>query len=243
MPHTNTKEPAEVEASQRNELVLSRRALLGAGAGIGAGVLLAGSTANADILRSLRGVIHLNPLIVNFAFEMEALEADFFARASQSKAFGQLPLRARSVFNQIAYDDMQHFEAIKGLRAERGYKGATHFESPNASSTRLPRVFTYPSKAFSQPEGLLSTAINIKTTVLQAYHGAVDLVDKETLMAAAAIAGVEGRHLAILLEVAGQDPVPSPFEGAISSQKAGEILSRYGFKGGSSGGSNNVFRY
>lgn len=221
---------------------LSRRTLLGVGAAAGAGLLLAGHSANADILRSLKGVIYLNPLIVNFAWEMEELESDFFARATSSRAYANLPLRARSTINQIAMDDAEHFETIGFLREKLGYKRANHFESSNTSSSRLPRFFNYPSNAFKTPVSLLDTAIDIKQTCLQAYHGAVDLVDKDTLRLAAAIAGVEGRHLAILLEVAGKDPVPSPFEGALSSQKAGQILGRYGFRGGASGGSNNVNR-
>jgi rubrerythrin len=238
------KTPSKVSSASEQEratIALSRRALLGAGALAGAGIVLAGS-AHADILRSVKGFIHLNPIVLNFAFEMEELESDFFARATQSNAYKDLPLRARSAINQIAFDDQEHFEALKELRAQTGNKRATNFESPNTSSSRLPRFYNYPGKAFSSTEGLLSTAIDIKQTVLQAYHGAVDLVDKDTLKLAAAIAGVEGRHLAILLEIAGQDPVPSPFEGALSSQKAGQILGRYGFAGGASRGSNNVLR-
>ena len=217
---------------------LSRRALLGTAAFAGAGILLAGKAGHADILRSVRGVVYLDPLVQNFAFEMEELECDFFRRSMDSKAYKEMPLRARSAINQIAMDDMAHFEMLKELRARTGNRGASGSETRNTVSTRRPREFKYPSKAFATPEGWMETALNIKTTVLQAYHGAVDLVDKDTLKLAAAIAGVEGRHLAVLLEIANQDPVPSPFEGAISSQKAGNILARYGFRGGA----NNVVR-
>lgn len=242
--HREPDAPAAVEANVQTPSAASppvaspsvasptRRTLLAAGAVTGAGLILGASPGHADILRSARNIIHLDPLVMNFAFEMEELEADFFTRALRSDAYSGLRPREQTLFTLIANEDRDHFGAINDLRQRTGNKGAGHFESRNTSASRQPRYFNFPSKAFDTREGLLQTALDIKETVLYAYHGAVDLVNKDTLLLAAAIAGVEGRHFALLREIGGLDPLPSPFEGALSSQEAGRRLAKYGFRGG-----------
>ena len=89
--------------------------------------------------------------------------------------------------------------------------------------------------AFNSRDSLFSTALDIKETVLFAYHGAVDIVAKDSLMLAAAIAGVEGRHVAVLRELNGMDPVPTPFERRMYPDAVGKRLAKYGFNGGGYG--------
>ena len=226
-----------VAADVASESVSSptRRTLLTTSVVAGAGALLLGaSPGQADILRSLKGFLYLDPLVQNFAFEMEELESEFFLRALRSDAYANLSPRAQSVFNLIAHEDREHFEAINKLRDRNGQKGGGHFESMNASSSRRPGLFYFPN-AFRSTKSLMATALDIKETALLAYHGAVDLVDKNTLMLAAAIAGVEGRHLAVLRELSGIDPVPAPFEAALSPDQVGNRLKKYGFNGGGYG--------
>ncbi len=119
-------------------------------------------------------------------------------------------------------------------RKKRHERGGNTFESRTLEHTRRPRFFRYPTDAFKNRESLLNEAISLKENVLFAYHGAVDLVrDPKLLGPAAAIAGVEGRHLVVLRELAGLDPVPTSFEGQVSPQAIGDRLAkRYGFKGG-----------
>ncbi len=223
---------AQADSTVTNASSMTRRTLLAAGAVAGAGLMLGASPGHADILRSVRGIIHLDPLVMNFAFEMEELEADFFTRALRSDAYSGLRPREQTLFTLIANEDRDQFGAIKELRDRTGNKNAGRFETRNASASRQPRYFNFPSRAFDTREGLLQTSLDIKETVLYAYHGAVDLVNKDTLLLAAAIAGVEGRHYTLLREIAGLDPLPSPFEGALSSQSAGDRLAKYGFRGG-----------
>jgi len=213
---------------------LTRRNLLALGAATcGAIVLLAARPGHADILDTLNKVLHLDPIVLNYAHEMEELECDFFSRALRSAAYNQLESRERSVFNLIEQQDRAHFEALEAERMRRGVRGGDRFETPNASASRRPRVFKFPARAFNSRENLLRESIEIKESVLFAYHGAVDLVsDPKLLAAAAAIAGVEGRHVMALRYMAGLDPVPTSFEGQVSPQKIGDRLARYGFKGG-----------
>lgn len=216
-----------------------RRSLLALSAAAGLGGLALGAAgvgpARADILRSVKGLFDLDPLVVNFAFEMEELESEFFLRVLRSPVYNSLSPRERNAFNLIATQDRAHFEMLNDFRGRTANRGGGRFETPNASASRRPGNFYYPSEAFKSRDKLYPTALDIKETVLFAYHGAVDLVAKDTLKMAAAIAGVEGRHLAVLREMSGIDPVPSPFEGALQSGAAGNRLARYGFNGGGYG--------
>ncbi len=233
--------PTEAETkrpdSEQGVMSPQRRQLLALGAAgavaVGAGLSLGASPAQADILRGLKGFLYLDPLVVNFAYEMEELESDFFRRAVQSSAFDKLNGREKSVFELIAYEDKQHFEALATLRAAKGEKSAGRLETSNASSSRRPGMFSFGS--YNSREKLFETALDIKETVLFAYHGAVDIVAKDTLMLAAAIAGVEGRHLAVLRELNGVDPVPEPFEKRLYPDAVGKRLRKYGFNGGGYG--------
>ena len=215
-----------------------RRQLLTIGAAAGAAGLLLGSSlgaapAQADTLRGLKGFLYLDPLVVNFAFEMEELESEFFRRALDSKGFSKLTDREQDVFTTIAYEDKEHFEAIGKFRAAHNYKSAGSMETSNASSSRRPGMFSFGS--FNSRKSLFDTALDIKQTVLYAYHGAVDIVANDTLMLAAAIAGVEGRHAAVLRELNGMDPVPAPFETRMYPDEVGRKLAKYGFNGGGYG--------
>lgn len=215
----------------------ARRTLLAMGAAVGAATLvMSASPGQADILRGLRGFLYLNPLVVNFAFEMEDLQRQFFNRVLISDVYSDLSPNEQGVFGLIAQEDREHYDALQLYRDRLGIKGGGHFETPNASTGGRPQGrFSFPAKAFKTRKGLFDTALDIKETALFAYHGAVDLVEKDTLMMAGSIAGVEGRHLAVLRKLAGLDPVPSPFEGNLQSGAAGKRLASYGFKGGGYG--------
>jgi len=215
-----------------------RRRLIAVGAAAGAAGLLLGNSpigptpGHADLVRSLRNFLHLDPIVMNFAFEMEELQKEFFHSAILGSAYDGLQGREKNAFNLMAREDMEHFEAIKKLRARTSNKNSGGFETSNASSSRRPRFFNFPKDAFNNRAKMFATALDIKETSLFAYHGVVDLVHKDHLMLAAAIAGVEGRHVALLRELNGMDPIPSAFEGSLGAQSAGKHLSRYGFNGG-----------
>ena len=55
-----------------------------------------------------------------------------------------------------------------------------------------------------------------------AYHGQVGLIDDAAILGtAAAIAGVESRHAAIIADITGGNPFPAPFE---ASKSMDEVL-------------------
>jgi len=187
--------------------------------------------AQADIVAKLGKIFYLDPTVLNFAFAIEELEADFFNRATRSGGYNQLSAEQRSVFGLIGAQDQAHKDLLESLRGEFQAKDAGTFETYNASESRRPRLFHYP--ALGTRDEVLKTALDIKENALFTYHGAASLLgNKKLLGTAVAIAGVEGRHVAALRQLMGMDPVPAPFEGAKGAEAQGDYFARYGLKGG-----------
>lgn len=237
LPPNNTSATNLQDTSAGDVVSPMRRRLLSLGmaacgaAACGTTALLSAVPAQADIVDFLDKIWDLDPIVLNFAWEMEELEKDFFYRVTASPGYDDLEGRERSVINLIARQDEEHFERLGRLREKMQAKGAGHLETPNASASRRPRVFQIPRMRTRQQ--VLVEAIRLKEDVLFAYHGAVPYINsKELLALGAAIAGVEGRHVAVLRELSGAQPVPTSFEGAVKPQKSGNRLARYGFKGG-----------
>ena len=211
----------------------ARRQLLALATATG-GALLAGAIFNparADLIDSLGRFLDLDPTILNFAFEMEELEADFFSRITSAPGYDSLDIRQRNILNEFAAQDRIHFEILNAARRRFGALDAGSAETLNQASSRRPRFFKYPK--LSSREDVLKAALDLKENVLFAYHGAAGVIDNKQILAqAVAIAGVEGRHVAVLRESMGLDPVPAPFEGALEAQIAGRKLGQYGFQGG-----------
>ncbi len=214
---------------------LSRRNFLMGAALCAGGLMLSRTPAQADILDTLNKIFLLDPTVLGYAHEMEELEKDFFARARESNGYMQLDGRERGLFDLIARQDAAHFQVLDMERKRRRATPSDTLENRNRSSSLgRPRFFRYPAGVFDNRQNLLREAISLKENVIYAYHGAVDLVrDPSLLGPAAAIAGVESRHLAALREIAGLDPVPTSYEGQVSPQIIGQRLGRrYGFQGG-----------
>ena len=230
---SNHRQDAALEQSDHGVKSPARRQFFALATAVG-GVALAGALykpAQADVVATLGKIFYLDPTVLNFAFAIEELEADFFARAFRAPGFNQLSGAERSAFSVMAQQDESHKMLLESLRGPFNAKDAGNFETLNASESRRPRIFTYPF--LNSRDELLKTALDIKENALFTYHGAVGLVKNKSLLAvAAAVAGVEGRHVTILRDAMGLDPVPAPFEGAITAALAGRKFARYGLKGG-----------
>ncbi len=230
---SNHRESPTLAADANGVKSPARRQFFALATAVG-GVALAGALykpAQADIVASLGKIFYLDPTVLNFAFAIEELEADFFARSFRTAGFQQLTGAERAAFSIFADQDQSHKTLLESLRGPFNARNAGSFETLNASESRRPRIFTYPP--LGSRDDLLKTALDIKENALFTYHGAVGLVrNKKLLGVAAAIAGVEGRHVAVLRDMMGMDPVPAPFEGAITAAVAGRKFAEYGLKGG-----------
>ena len=211
----------------------ARRQLLALGAAAGAATLVAGAMpAHAGFgAKQLGAVFNLDSIVAAFASEMEELSSEFFYRATRSPNFGTLSGREQAVINTIAVQDRQHFEDHQAVLRSLGNRNADAYANSNASASRRPRTFRF-GGAFNSRDKFFEEALYIKETILWGYHGAVTLVSSELLMPAAAIAGVDGRHVAVLREIAGVIPVPRSFEEYLTPQAVAKRLDRYGFTGG-----------
>lgn len=225
MPDANAA-PVALETGVKSP---ARRQLLTLATAVG-GAAFAGALFNparADLVAAVGKIFYLDPIVLNFALELEELQADFFSRATSSFGFAGLDERQKNVIFNIAAQDKAHFEQLGKIRSLRGDRAA---RSNQASSAR-PKFFKYGS--LNTKDQLLTAALDIKENGLFAYHGAVGLLkDPGLITTAASIAGVEGRHTAALRETMGLDPVPAPYEGALEAQVSGRKLARYGFVGG-----------
>ncbi len=230
----NPKEDAALDMGAEGVKSPARRQFFALATAVG-GVALAGAIykpAQADIVATLGKIFYLDPTVLNFAFAIEELQTDFFSRVSRAYGYSQLSGEERAAFSLMGSQDMAHKDILYALRDAIGAKDAGSFETLNASESRRPRIFTYPQ--LNSREQLLAAALDIKENTLFTYHGAVGLLgNKKLLSTAVAIAGIEGRHVAILSQFVGQSPVPAPFEGAINATVAGNRFAKYGLKGGS----------
>lgn len=196
-----------------------------------AGAIFGTETAQADLVAKLGHFLYLDPIVLNFALEMEELEKSFFTVVPASQGWGELSERERDVLGIIANQDCYHFQKLAALTDKLGYKDSSSTEGSNNESLPRLRRFHFPS--LKSRQDVLLHSLELKETVLFAYHGAVGLLhNKEILGCAAAIAGVEGRHATVLRLLYGIEPVTAPFEGANDAQTSGNKLAAYGFKGG-----------
>lgn len=223
---TSPLEGLATMSSTRRQLIAM--ATLTCGATVAASMF---NPARADLVAKIGKIFYLDSIVLNFAFEMEELEKDFYTRLSSSPGYGSLSGTERNLISAFAQQDSEHFDVLNAARDALGYQDAGSTETLNTFASRRPRMFTY-GKLTSR-EDVLNTVLDVKETVLFGYHGAVGIVrSKGLLSTAAAIAGVEGRHAAVLRQTIGLNPVPAAFEGAYAAQHTGYKLGKYGFKGG-----------
>ena len=239
MSNSNTPAPPVLEADAASPLegltnMTSTRRQLIAMATLTCGATVAASMFNparADLVAKIGKLFYLDSIVLNFAFEMEELEKDLYSRLTTSRGYGFLSGAERSLIAQFAQQDGEHFDILNAARDAYGYQDAGSTETINTFASRRSRFFTYPK--LNSREEVLNTALDVKETVLFGYHGAVGIVrSKQLLSVAAAIAGVEGRHAAVLRYMVGLKPSPTAFEGAYAAQHTGYKLAKYGFKGG-----------
>ena len=178
----------------------SRRRFIKMAALIGAGSTLVAATRHDP--RAFADATSNDLEILNYALTLEYLEADFYTKGVEG---GALKGRTLELVSPIRDHEQAHVAAVKQTVSDMGGKPATKPE------------FTYPDGTFTDRTTFLKTASVFEELGVTAYHGQVPRVDDpEILKAAAAIAGVESRHAAILADLIGGNPFPSAFEKSMS---------------------------
>ena len=136
--------------------------------------------------------------ILNYALTLEYLEAEFYTRGLKGSI---LKGRALELVTPIRDHEQEHVTVLTQVVKDLGGKPAAKPE------------FTFPAGTFTSKSKFLATASAFEELGVTAYHGQVPRIDDaDILKSAAAIAGVESRHAAIVADLMGGDPFPAAFE-------------------------------
>jgi hypothetical protein len=162
--------------------------------GVGATLAAAGARSGFASAQADEGDIG----ILNYALTLEYLEEDFYGRGADS---GLLKGRAGEIVAAIRDHETEHIAAIESTITDLG-----------GTPVKKPKL-DYPKGVFKDKRAWMETALDFSQLGVEAYHGQVKLIQSpELLMAAAAIAGVESRHAAVIAHLAGRQPFPAPIE-------------------------------
>jgi hypothetical protein len=151
--------------------------------------------------------------ILNYALTLEYLEADFYNRGVDG---GALSGRELALVTPIRDHEDAHVAALTSTISDLG---GTPVKSPK---------FKYPQGTFTDKAKFLETASVFEELGVKAYHGQVTLIKSiDILAAAAAIAGVESRHAAILADLTGGAPFPAPVEETLNMKQVLEAATPF----------------
>jgi rubrerythrin len=136
--------------------------------------------------------------ILNYALTLEYLEAEFYTQGLKGDI---LKGRDLELVSPIRDHEQEHVTVVTQTVKDLGGKPAAKPE------------FTFPDGTFTSKAKFLATASAFEELGVTAYHGQVPRIDDpEILKSAAAIAGVESRHAAIVADLMGGNPFPAAFE-------------------------------
>ena len=214
VPEVATEAIAESSNSRRDFLML--------GALVGAALVLPQLPAQAAFGYS--DTKHLR-----FLEELQYLQTDFFTKAALSATADGLTEKEMSVFNLLAKQDAEQSRWFANARQRYGISAFNKPFTPNMSSSRLAPTYNFPASTFTSRAALYSRAIEIKEVAVSAFHGVVIRANSDdVIQSIAALAGIQNRHLAILKENAGQNPLVANVA-AISPREAANSLAKYKF--------------
>jgi Ferritin-like domain len=180
----------EFNNEQHRRNFLKSAAIVGVGATLVAGGGAVGRFAQAQSGSDID--------ILNYALTLEYLEATFYKKGV---AGGSLSGRELALVTPIRDHEVAHVAALTATVKKLGGKPVA-----------MPK-FKFPAGTFTNRNKFLTTASTFEELGVTAYHGQVTKIKStEILAAAAAIAGTESRHAAILADLTGGDPFPAPIE-------------------------------
>ena len=146
--------------------------------------------------------------VLQFAYLLEQLEADFYSRAVSSFAGSDITIAERSVLVDIRNHEVVHREFLKSVLGTNG----------NFTVAPL-----YGATNFSSRVSVLGAAKAFEDLGVAAYNGAAQYIkDVNNLLLAGKIVSVEARHAAAirdLLTPLGADFAPTAFDNAFRPTK------------------------
>lgn len=141
--------------------------------------------------------------VLQFAYALEQLEADFYTKVMAAVSSGSTNLSAteKAVLQDIKYHEVLHREYFKvALTAANGFTVHT----------------TYPTVNFNDRTSVLGTAKALEDTGVKAYNGAAQYISStDYLLAAGKIVSVEARHASAIADLISPNTnafAPMPFD-------------------------------
>ncbi|MDQ4125387.1 MAG: ferritin-like domain-containing protein [Actinomycetota bacterium] len=148
--------------------------------------------------------------ILNYALTLEYLEAEFYQKATQGNL---LSGRDLALVTAIGAHEQAHVDALTQTINDLG---GTPVQKP---------TFKLPAAALKDKAAFFATASTFEELGVDAYHGQVpEIQTPDLLAAAAAIAGVESRHAAVLALKTKGKPFPAPVEDSKSMEQVLEVV-------------------
>jgi hypothetical protein len=148
--------------------------------------------------------------ILNFALQLEYIEAAFYAEAfAKGKFSGDL----REYVSVVRGHEQAHVAFLKRVLGGKARK-EPKFSFGDATSD--PRKFT-------------AAAISLEENVIAAYNGQAANLTKATLAAAAKIVSVEARHAGWIRAIANKNPAPTATDQPKTAAEVQAYVNRTGF--------------
>jgi rubrerythrin len=150
--------------------------------------------------------------LVDFALQLEYLEADFYATALEQDA---VKGEAKTLAEKFALNEQAHVKALTAILEKLG-----------AEQTQTPG-FDW-GDVFRSQASFLKHAVQFEDIGVSAYNGAAPMIqDKKILAAAGSIVQVEGRHAALVRELHGQPATVAAFDQTLDRAEASDLVAPY----------------
>ena len=125
--------------------------------------------------------------ILNFAYLLEQLEADFYIRIVANNFYAGATAEERQILTDLRDHEIIHREFFKATLGANGIPQLT---------------FDFSLVDFNSRDSVLTTSQNLEDTGVSAYNGAGQaIVSPEILALAGKIVSVEGRHAAAIRDL------------------------------------------
>jgi rubrerythrin len=145
----------------------------------------------------------------------ELLALDFYTQAIAANQFGG---DATKIMKRAFFNEQEHYAAVSEILTGAGQTpaGPADFD------------FAYPAKTFDSKGSIVKLAVELETTFVGAYLGAVDALQTSALkLPVARIAASEAQHLGAFTQLAGGDPVGISFPNTLTIDDVSSVLDTY----------------
>ncbi len=193
--NTNSNKNDEIDGARKANLNDRRMFLKLGGAGIAALALgnanqVTAFTNPSSTSRQQQVTVNLGSGdigIMNFAFLLEQLEADFYSRVVANNFYAGATTEERQILTDLRDHEIIHREFFKAVLGANGIPQLT---------------FDFSLVDFNSRDSVLTTSQNLEDTGVSAYNGAGQaIVSPEILALAGKIVSVEGRHAAAIRDL------------------------------------------